>query len=86
MLTLPSPAALADPAGDLSMALSLRRAAFPSLMSWAPIWSTRVKGLYLKLPSTLVREKLVPPHLKGVWEIGVSFVWSMILAFVLANM
>jgi len=85
VVTLPTTAALADPAAALHMTFSLRRAAFPSLLSYSPIWSTRVKGLYLKLPSTLLREKMVPAHLKGVFELAVSLVWNMILAVVLAT-
>ena len=49
--------------------LSLHWDAFPSLRVYEPIWSTRAKGLKLKLPTTLLREKLVPPHLKGVFEV-----------------
>jgi hypothetical protein len=59
---------------------------FPSIWAYEPIWSTRLKGLRLKLPATLVREKFVPHHLKGVWELLVRVVWNIIMASVLANL
>ena len=68
---------------DLSFVV--RADAFPSLRSYEPIWSTRVQGLKLKLPTTLVRELMVPVHLKGVYELGVRFVWSVVIAAILAR-
>ena len=58
--------------------------AFPSLLAYEPVWATRVRGLQLKLPTTLVREKVVPVHLKGVFELLVRLVWSVIVAAKLA--
>lgn len=82
-LSLPSASELADPTRPLTALLTLRRAAFPSVWTYAPVWSTRVQALKLKLPATAVREKFVPPHLKGVWELAVSFVWNIMMAAVL---
>jgi hypothetical protein len=61
------------------------RSAFPSIWDRDPIWGTRIKGLQLKLPTTLLRELIVPAHLKGIYELVVAFVWSMMLAAVLAK-
>ena len=35
--------------------------------------------------ATLLRERLVPPHLKGPWELLVRFVWNVVLAAGLAR-
>ena len=66
------------------MRVGVNAAAFPSLLAYEPIWATRVRGLQLKLPTTLVREKVVPVHLKGVFELVVRLVWSVIVAAKLA--
>lgn len=59
-------------------------AAFPSVLSYEPMWATRVRGFQTKLPTTLLREKAVPAHLKGAWELLVRFVWSIFIAAKLA--
>ena len=48
------------------------------------MWATRVRGLQTKLPTTLLREKLVPAHLKGAYELLVRFAWSIFIAAKLA--
>ena len=58
---------------------------FPDLFAWNPIWSTRIKGLSIKLPATLLREKVIPERFKGAWELLVTFVWTMIVAAILAR-
>mmetsp|Transcript_7129 Transcript_7129/g.11965 ORF Transcript_7129/g.11965 Transcript_7129/m.11965 type:complete len:191 (-) Transcript_7129:80-652(-) len=65
--------------------IDLRRERFPSMLAYEPIWATRVKGLQLKLPATLIREKLVPAYLKGAWELLIRFVWNVIMAANLAG-
>ena len=64
---------------------SIDASAFPSLLAFEPIWAIRLKGLQLKVPTTLLRERLVPPHLKGPWELLVRFVWNVVLAAGLAR-
>ena len=65
--------------------LSLDNTVFPSILAYEPIWATRVRGLQTKLPTTLVREKVVPAHLKGAWELLVRFAWSIFIAAKLAT-
>ena len=63
----------------------VKREGFPDLFAWNPIWSTRIKGLSIKLPATLLREKVIPERFKGAWELLVTFVWTMIVAAILAR-
>ena len=63
----------------------VKREVFPDLFAWNPIWSTRIKGLSIKLPATLLREKVIPERFKGAWELLVTFVWTMIVAAILAR-
>jgi hypothetical protein len=65
--------------------LRLHASVFPSLLTYKPIWSTRVKGMQLKLPTTLLRERLVPAHLKGIYELGVRLIWAVIVAAQLSS-
>ena len=64
--------------GPSLLHVSIHADAFPSIFAYSPIWSTRFKGLALKLPTTLFREKFVPQHLKGPFDLFVRFVWSVI--------
>jgi hypothetical protein len=41
--------------------------------------------MQLKLPTTLLRERLVPAHLKGIYELGVRLIWAVIVAAQLSS-
>ena len=68
----------------LHPAIHINTAVLPNLRAYEPVWATRVRGFQTKLPSTLVREKLIPAHLKGAWELAVRFAWSIFIAAKLA--
>ena len=63
---------------------ALNLSAFPSLLSYDPVWSTQVKAYWLWLPATLVREAFTPAHLKPLFTSSVAFVWNIVFAFILA--
>ena len=65
------------------LSLSLSPPTFPPLSSYHPVWSTQVNAYYLWLPATLMREKFVPPHLKGIFVNVVAFVWNIIFSVIL---
>jgi len=65
--------------------LTLRPSVFPAVMSYAPVWSTLASSYYVWLPATIMREKFVPPYLKGPFVLIVSFVWNIIFAIILSQ-
>ena len=69
---------------SIEQGFAINRHVFPSLMSYKPVWELRAKGFVLKLPTTLLRERLVPKHFKGIYELGVRLVWAVIVAAQLA--
>eukprot|EP00966_Prymnesium_polylepis_P053805 1243494-Prymnesium_polylepis.1 len=83
-LSVPSSAEFADPAVPLNVTLTLNRQAFPSLFAYTPLWSTLVKSYALWLPATFIREAFVPPKFAAIFINGVSFVWNIAFALILA--
>lgn len=71
-------------AGQYDLTLSFIPSAFPSPMAYEPMWATQVKAYYLWLPAGVVRERLVPAHMKALFNNAISFLWSIVFAFVLA--
>ena len=65
------------------LALALHPRAFPPLMDYDPIWSTQLNAYYLWLPATILREKFVPAHLKGMFVNLVAFAWAIVFAMIL---
>ena len=65
--------------------LTLRPSVFPAVTAYAPVWSTLASSYYVWLPATIMREKFVPPHLRGPFVLLVSFVWNIIFAIILAQ-
>ena len=70
--------------GVLSLTLSLSMGKFPSVLAYEPIYSTVVKSYALWLPSTILRETVVPPSFVPLWISMTSFVWSIVFAMILA--
>ena len=68
-----------------ALSLSVRPGLFPRVLAYRPIWSTQLNAYYLWFPATLLREKFVPPHLKGIFVNFVSFCWSVVFAIILAS-
>ena len=61
----------------------LKPALLPSLLSFAPIWKTQLTAYPVWLPATLLREKVVPPHLQQLFMNAVAFVWNIIFALLI---
>lgn len=81
--SVPTLAALADPAEPLTASVSLHRNNFPPLSEYAPVWSTQVTAYKIWIPAVLAREALVPPHLAAVYCNVVGFVWNIIFAAIM---
>ena len=67
----------------LDLTISLKPAVLPSLLSFAPIWKTQLTAYPVWLPATLLREKVVPPHLQQLFMNAVAFVWNIIFALLI---
>lgn len=81
----PPPTAWATAAAPLAFGLTLHRSKFSSLRVFEPVWAVQWESYKLFLPATLLREKVVPPHLAMVFITVVSFVWNIIFAFKMAD-
>lgn len=65
--------------------LTLRPSVFPAITSYKPVWNTLASSYYVWLPATVMREKFVPPHLRGPFVLVVSFLWNIIFAIILSQ-
>eukprot|EP00636_Phaeomonas_parva_P009543 CAMPEP_0118852524 /NCGR_PEP_ID=MMETSP1163-20130328/1493_1 /TAXON_ID=124430 /ORGANISM="Phaeomonas parva, Strain CCMP2877" /LENGTH=215 /DNA_ID=CAMNT_0006784959 /DNA_START=66 /DNA_END=713 /DNA_ORIENTATION=+ len=70
---------------DYSVGFTLKTAMFPSLYNYDPVWSTMVKSWSMWLPAAVVRESVVPPHLRPIFNNCVNFFWQIILALALSK-
>ena len=68
-----------------NLTFSLVPSAFPSIFAFEPIWKTQRAAYPVWLPATLLREKVVPPHLAGLFNNMVAFIWNIIFAMILAS-
>lgn len=76
--------ALPDLSADvLNLTVSIDTTVFPSLLSFEPVWRTQLIAYPIWLPATLLREKVVPPHLAQLFTNAVAFVWNIIFALII---